>query len=163
MKGTIVPATFKNYRKGEIMKLECIDFFFFFFTLFWISSAQWYAVDCERSTRGNRLENRNNVKWITASPFIMLIDLFFTWIFKVFVGRGAGLGHACQCILHYLDVSDWAVALWELFTTLTDALAVSTQVLPFSIAHDVTECRLDKLFLEVFRENDLQTCRGRKT
>ena len=41
--------------------------------------------------------------------------------------------------------------------TLTDAFVVVAHVLPFSIAHDVAQSRLDKFLLQVFGENDLKT------
>lgn len=57
-----------------------------------------------------------------------------------------------------LDVGDGAVALWELLRTLTSTLAVLAHIFPLSIAHDVAQGRLDKLLLQILREDYLKTC-----
>jgi len=48
--------------------------------------------------------------------------------------------------------------LWELLRAPASTLAVLTHILPLTIAHDVAQGRLDKLLLQILREDDLKTC-----
>lgn len=84
--------------------------------------------------------------------------LLCTWILQVLISFSPWLSHVGQCVLHDLDVSDGAVALWEVLCTLAATLAVMAYVLPFTIAHDVTQGWLDKLLLQILREDYLKTC-----
>lgn len=78
-----------------------------------------------------------------------------TWILQVLISFSPGLGHVSQCKFHDLDVGDRAVALWELLSTLAATLAVLTDILSLAIAHDVTQGRLNKLLLQILREDYL--------
>jgi hypothetical protein len=49
----------------------------------------------------------------------------------------------------------------ELLCTLAPALAALAHVLPLTIAHDVAQGRLDKLLLQILREDYLKTCARR--
>lgn len=80
-----------------------------------------------------------------------------TWILQVLVSFGPRLGHVGQRVLHDLDVGDGAVALRELLRTLASTLAVLAHVLPLTVAHDVAQGWLDKLLLQILREDDLKT------
>lgn len=44
-----------------------------------------------------------------------------------------------QGVLHDLDVGDGTVALWVLVRTHADTLAVSADVLPLPVTHDVAQ------------------------
>lgn len=82
-----------------------------------------------------------------------------TRFFKFTVVCIPSLTYAEQIFFHGLNVHVGTVALWEFGTTLTPAVIVLADELTLWIAGNIAQSCLNKMFLQILRQDDLKTWR----